>query len=170
MQHDFFTNLDRLRMPEQQIDTHSTATPKRVPSLSQNRRVKGEFLKGPIPLRWLSSAAKLPGKAPLAVSIAIMFESGRRKSNEIVLTTAICERFNVNRKAKYRGLKKLEEANLIEVHRRPRKNPVVRIIDAGDYQPIRADVQDVSEQRHVGSQTKITSLKGECSDVRVEND
>jgi hypothetical protein len=170
MQHDFFTNLDRLRMPDQQIVKHSEAKPERMPSLSRSRRVKGEFLKGPIPLSWLSSAAKLPGKAPLAVALAIMFESGRRKSNEIVLTTAICKRFDVNRKAKYRGLEKLEEANLIDVHRQPRKNPVVTIIDAGNQQPTEANAQGVPEHRPAGSQTESTSSKGECSDVRVEND
>lgn len=151
MQHDFFANLDRLRMPDQQIVKHSEAKPERMLNLSRNRRVKGEFLKGPIPLTWLSSAAKLPGKAPLAVALAIMFESGRRKSNEIVLTTAICKRFDVNRKAKYRGLEKLEEANLIDVQRRPRKNPVVRIIDAGNHQPAQAETQGVPEQRPAGS-------------------
>lgn len=132
--------------------------------------MKGEFLKGPIPLNWLSCAAKLPGKAPLAVALAIMFESGRRKSNEIVLTTAICERFDVNRKAKYQGLQKLEEANLIDVHRQPRKNPVVRIIDAGVQPLTEADAQGVPEQRSAGSKTAPASSKGECSNVRVESD
>jgi hypothetical protein len=170
MQHDFFANLDRLRMPDQQILMHSEAKPERVPSLSRSRRVKGEFLKGPIPLSWLSSAAKLSGKAPLAVALAIMFESGRRKSNEIVLTTAICERFGVNRKAKYRGLEKLEEAYLIDTQRRPRKNPVVRIIDAGNQEPTEADAQGVPEQRLAGSKTELTLSKGECTNVRDEND
>jgi DNA-binding transcriptional ArsR family regulator len=54
------------------------------------------------------------------------------------LTTAILKRFSVNRKAKYRALKGLEDAGLVRVRREPRRNPVVTILlpdtglDAGD--------------------------------------
>lgn len=129
MPHDFFQNSDRLRLPHEQIEKHSTTTSKRTTNLSPNRRIKGEFLKGPIPLNWLSTASGLRGKAALAVGLAIWFEAGRRKSNNINLTRAICERFGVNRKAKYRGLTSLENANLISVVRRPRKNPMVTILE-----------------------------------------
>ena len=126
---DFFEDVDRLRMPHPQIERRSQTNSNGTSSLSKPRKVNGEFLKGPIPLNWLSVAAQLPGKAPLAVALAIIFEVGRRKSNEIVLTTAMCERFAVKRKAKYSGLKALEEANLISVERRSRKNPKVTVIE-----------------------------------------
>jgi len=87
----------------------------------------GEFLKGPIPLGWLSEAAKL-SKSSLAVSLALWFHSGRRKSYTVVLTTKICERFSINRKAKYRALKDLEKVGLISVQRNLRKNPTVTIL------------------------------------------
>jgi hypothetical protein len=83
-------------------------------------------------LAWLSSAARLPGKAPLAVGLAIWFEAGRRRSKEFILTTAILTRFNVGRKAKYKGLTALESAGLIRVHRKARRNPVVVILDDAD--------------------------------------
>jgi hypothetical protein len=47
----------------------------------------------------------------------------------VTLTSAILRRFSVNRKAKYRGLEALEEAGLIRVERRPKKNPIVTILD-----------------------------------------
>ena len=71
-------------------------------------------------------------KSPLATALAIMFEVGRRRSQEITLTSAILDRFHVNRKAKYRALKKLEGAKLISVIRTPRKNPLVTVLVVDD--------------------------------------
>ncbi len=42
---------------------------------SRNSPIRGQFLRGPIPLPWLAAAANLPGKAPLAVALAIRFEA-----------------------------------------------------------------------------------------------
>src|SRR5262249_6125014 len=95
-------------------------------------RIKGEFLKGPIPLSWLTPASRLRGKAPLAVAMAIWFESGRRRSLEVRLTSAILRRFSVSRKTKYRALDALSKAGLIRVQREPRRNPVVTIVEAAD--------------------------------------
>lgn len=79
---------------------------------------------------WLGAAARLPGKAPLAVGLEVWFEAGRRRSTEITLTTAVLMRFGIDRKAKYRGLVALEDAGLVRVQRVPRRNPIVTIIEA----------------------------------------
>jgi hypothetical protein len=123
-----FPDLDRLRLPAIQRQTHVKTNFNGRKSPPNAVWVQGEFVKGPIPLDWLGRAAKLTGKAPLATALAIMFEVGRRRSPQITLTTAILDRFGVNRKAKYRGLEQLEEANLIKVDRRPRKNPIVTVL------------------------------------------
>ncbi|MER3415478.1 MAG: hypothetical protein C4297_04595 [Gemmataceae bacterium] len=128
---DIFADLDRLRF------TTAAFTPEGVrrladpkpPTKPKVKKITGEFLKGPIPLPWLSSVTKLSGKAPLAVALAIWFEAGRRRSNEVKLTTAILGRFSVNRKAKYSALKSLEEAGLVRVRRESRRNPVVTILE-----------------------------------------
>ena len=123
---DIFTAIDRLRLQP----GHSLLVEPLPPtSKPKPRRIRGEFLKGPIPLTWLSAAAKLRGKAPLAVALALWFEAGRRRSNEVRLTTAILDRFSVNRKAKYTALAALERVGLIRVRRQPRKNPIITIID-----------------------------------------
>ncbi|MFO0800494.1 MAG: hypothetical protein U0804_23755 [Gemmataceae bacterium] len=121
---DFFADLDRLRRLSQPPPPPELSPPPQP----KPKRMTGEFLKGPIPLPWLTTASKLSGKAPLAVALAIWFEAGRRKSNEVKLTTAILQRFSVNRKAKYTALAALEAAGLIRVRRQPRKNPVVTIL------------------------------------------
>ena len=99
------------------------------------KKITGEFLKGPIPLPWLTAASKLSGKAPIAVALAIWFQVGRRRSKEVRLTSAVIERFGIDRKAKYRGLSALEQAGLIKVRRELRRNPVVTILDVPEQPP-----------------------------------
>src|ERR1700730_5114115 len=68
--------------------------------------VDGEFLRGPIPLAWLGPVCCLPGQKVLAVSLAIWFLRGLRKStDDLTLTDATVARFGVkDRSAKYRAL------------------------------------------------------------------
>lgn len=128
---DFFADIDRLRLAPAALTSKGDQTPTVVKASAQPKvkKIAGEFLKGPIPLPWLTAVTRLSGKAPLAVALAVCFEAGRRKSNEVKLTTAILRRFSVNRKAKYNALKSLEKAGLVRVRREPRRNPVVTILD-----------------------------------------
>jgi DNA-binding PadR family transcriptional regulator len=152
-----FPDLDRLRLPDDQIPKHTTARPHRRQLRSNAVGVQGEFLKGPIPLSWLGNAAALPGKA-LATALAIMFEVGRRRSSEITLTTAIVQRFGVSRKAKYRALKHLESAGLITVYRKPHRNPVVTILDIKDQTVADSRRQDGTGTTGIVTENKQTVL------------
>jgi hypothetical protein len=152
-----FPDLERLRLPDDQIPKHTTANPRRSQTAPQARQVQGEFLKGPIHLEWLGTAAKLPGKA-LATALAIMFEVGRRRSTEITLTTAILQRFGVGRKAKHRALTHLQSAGLIAVHREPRRNPVVTIVDSNEKTRANSRRQDVTGTEGIGSENDQTIL------------
>jgi hypothetical protein len=140
MRNDFFGDLDRLRLDGAGIETQSLP-----PGNTAHRRVRGEFLKGPVPLAWLSAASRLSGKAALAVGLALWFESGRRRSKTIKLTGPIMARFGVNRKSKYRGLASLEREGLIEVVRVPRRNPVVTILDLSPNEKAGGDNRDIKE-------------------------
>ena len=129
---DIFADLDRLRFTPAALTTPGAgkAADVKPPPKPKAKKITGEFLKGPIPLPWLTAVTRLSGKAPLVVALAVWFEAGRRKRlNELKLTTAILERFSVNRKAKYSALKSLERAGLVRVRREPRRNPVVTILD-----------------------------------------
>src|SRR6476659_7094044 len=95
LKNDIFCDLDRLRLPVVQSERRPETTLASLASTTKPKQIKGEFLKGPIPLPWLTAASMLPGKAPLAVALAVWFEAGRRKSQEVRLTTAILERFHV---------------------------------------------------------------------------
>jgi DNA-binding transcriptional ArsR family regulator len=84
------------------------------------------FLKGPIPLDWLTSATRLPGKATV-VALALWYRAGVTKSFTVKPSHTLWNRFGIGRSAAYRGLSALEGANLVQVQRRVGKNPIVRI-------------------------------------------
>ena len=91
------------------------------------RASKGErFLRGPIPLNWLSAAARLPGKA-LHAGLAIWLEAGMRNSAVVPLSNVTGQRFGIDRNAKYRALHWLEKAELITVERKLGRAPIITI-------------------------------------------
>ena len=105
----------------------------RVPFASKQKlprpRSGGCFLKGPIPLDWLSAAARLPGKS-LHVGIALWFMGGLTKSRVVPLSNITSLRFGLDRNAKYRALAWLEEAGLVAVERKLGRAPIVTLNDA----------------------------------------
>jgi DNA-binding transcriptional ArsR family regulator len=88
----------------------------------------GKFLKGPIPLKWLAAASKLPGKA-LQIGIVLWYLKGLKKNHVVKLTSVVLAEFGVKKDAKRRGLKVLEEAGLVSIQRRKNKNPIVTILN-----------------------------------------
>ena len=99
-------------------------------TLPQHR--KGErFLKGPIPMHWLSKAIPLSGKE-LAVAIVLWHFAGMLDTSIIKLTNAKVRRFGLDRYAKTRGLEGLEKAGLVRVERAKGRSPVVTILDGRD--------------------------------------
>jgi hypothetical protein len=102
-------------------------TPRRLP-----RPVAGErFLQGPIPLTWLSTAARLPGRS-LHLAIAIWLTGSLAKSATIPLSNLAALPFGLDRNAKYRALHWLEAARLIEVERMPGRSPIVTVLEIGN--------------------------------------
>jgi hypothetical protein len=89
----------------------------------------GRFLRGPIPLDWLSRAAALPGRS-LHVAIAVWFMAGLKKTSVVPVSNITGLQFGLDRNAKYRALEWLENANLITVERRAGRAPIVTILGA----------------------------------------
>jgi hypothetical protein len=94
--------------------------------LSQKRSKSKRFLRGPIPLPWLQSAAKLPGKA-LVVALAIWYIDGFGQDDRSLCPSLLAQ-FGVERRAGYRGLKALERAGLVTVDRAVGRCPRVTIV------------------------------------------
>jgi hypothetical protein len=100
-------------------------------------RIDGEFLRGPIPLVWLTQVCALPGQKVLAMALAIWFVRGLRGKDEgLELTPSKLKRFGVDKRhATYRALKDLEKAGLISVRRHSGRSAVVTILHAGADSP-----------------------------------
>jgi hypothetical protein len=90
-------------------------------------RTQEKFIKGPIPLWWISRANELPGKAG-GVGIALWFLAGVNKSLTFRLTGEVEQIAACNRKAVYNGLVALEGAKLITVYRKNGARPYVTIL------------------------------------------
>ena len=82
------------------------------------------FLRGPIPLDWLGSAAALPGKT-LNVGIALWWLHGMAKGKPFKLTQKALQTLNVERDAASAALVRLELAGLIQVMRKLGQRPTV---------------------------------------------
>lgn len=91
-------------------------------------RHRKKFLRGPIPLKWLSHAAMLPGRS-LHVAIAVWFMAGLKNARIVPISNITALQFGLDRNAKYRGLEWLENANLISVERRAGRAPIVTILE-----------------------------------------
>jgi len=85
------------------------------------------FLRGPIPLGWLSVAANLPGKA-LHVSMAIWHRASLEQNGTVSLGNNLLDSFGVKPDAKRRALLALEGASLISIERRENRNPIVTLL------------------------------------------
>lgn len=85
------------------------------------------FLRGPIPLHWLGSAAALPGKT-LHVGIALWWLHGICEGKPFKLTQKALQTLNVERDATSAALARLEVAGLICVVRKPGRRPTVSVV------------------------------------------
>src|SRR5688500_11375531 len=85
-----------------------------------------KFLKGPVPLSWLESAAHLPGKS-LHLGNALWFLAGLKKTRSVILSRSVLQLFGIDRSAKSRALSQLEKAGLVSIERHPGCNPLVTI-------------------------------------------
>ena len=85
------------------------------------------FLRGPIPLAWLGSAAVLPGKT-LNVGIALWWLHGMAKGKPFKLTQKALQTLNVERDAASAALVRLEQAGLVRVVRKPGQRPTLSMV------------------------------------------
>ena len=92
--------------------------------------LKGKFIKGPIPAKWLVDASAASGTA-LAMGLVIWWLAGLkgRKNDLLIGNRGLIACFGITPSIKSRALKSLERAGLISVQREPGLLPVVAILD-----------------------------------------
>jgi DNA-binding transcriptional ArsR family regulator len=79
---------------------------------------------------WLEAAAKLPGKS-MHLAVVLLRLTTVEQTDRVVLINRACERFGLDRNAKYRALLSLEAAGLIRVQRKQGQSPIVTIVTGG---------------------------------------
>ena len=80
-------------------------------------RRAGRFLRGPIPMNDIATAARLPGQA-LAVFLAVHHRQALTKTQRVNLPKGLLGELGVTKDAKARALRALEGAGLVRVERR----------------------------------------------------
>lgn len=95
--------------------------------VSADRPQTDGFIKGPLPLLWMTQAAQLPGKT-LQVALALWYLCGLQKTDSVTLASKTAERFGISRDAKYDAIARLVNAGLVTVHQAPGKAPVVTLL------------------------------------------
>ena len=101
------------------------------PSLAGSKLVEvantRPFLKGPICMDWLGSAARLPGKA-INLALAVRWLVDMNGGKPAKLTAKALAQLNVSEDACSDGLRRLESAGLITVARQPGQRPIVGVL------------------------------------------
>lgn len=85
------------------------------------------FLKGPIPLWWLTRAAALPGKT-LALGVALWWLYGMSRGGAVKLTRKARDALSISRDAASDGLRRLEVNGLVSIQRAKGRGSVIHII------------------------------------------
>ncbi len=112
--------------------TSKLTPPKRLVDREQRFRAKhwinGRFVKGPIPLTWISKAAHLPGKS-LNAGLACWYLMYLKKSHKFKLSNIVANDFGLNKDSKLRALKYLEKAELIRCTRTIGRSVVIEMLN-----------------------------------------
>ena len=92
-------------------------------------RQTGAFIRGPIPLAWLEVVLRLPGRAPLAVALALVYQSGLEGATTVRFTHKLMQRFRVAPRSASRTLERLQAEGLVRIHRPPGSCREVEILN-----------------------------------------
>ena len=82
------------------------------------------FLKGPIPLSWLTEAMALPGKTGY-VGLCLWFQRGLKNCETFKFSHIAARQFYLGRRAVAQGLQRLEQVGLITIEKRPGCAPII---------------------------------------------
>lgn len=116
--------LDAFRLPADSVPLRR----KERSSRQTVARQQGAFIRGPIPLLWLDGVLRLPGRGPLVVALALLYQSGLEGSPSVRVTHKLLQRFGIPQRTSHDVLAKLEAAGLVVVTKPPGRCRVVEIL------------------------------------------
>ena len=95
---------------------------------TRRHRHRGMFIRGPISLDWMSRVLSMSGRTPLALAIALWFQSGLERSTSVRLTNKLRRKFGLNSRVARRALSDFESAGLVRVEQQPGQCLVVELL------------------------------------------
>jgi hypothetical protein len=119
-------NKSPIQFQESSVDDIPAVEVETAALRQARQRRAGRFLKGPILMRDVAVAAKLPGKA-LAVYLAIRHRIDLTRSAAVTLPASLMRELGVSKDAKARAQRQLETAGLISVRREPGRSPMIEL-------------------------------------------
>ena len=90
----------------------------------KKKRVKGRFLRGPIPMNWIAQAHRCGGKAGLMEMILWHLSGMNKNARAVMVSNVETIRWGLDRFAKGRALKALAGAGLITIERTGKRSPL----------------------------------------------
>ena len=94
----------------------------------KQKRLNGQFIKGPISLLWVIEMCKL-SKNAMKVALAIRHLDGIFGGGWFELNNKNVSKLQLTRDAKRKGLMELEKSELVEVEKRTGKSPRVKVVE-----------------------------------------
>lgn len=116
--------LDAFRLPVDSLPMRRKERNSRQPVARQ----QGAFIRGPISLAWLEGVLSLPGRGPLVMALALMYQSGLEGSARVRFTHKLMGRFGVAPRSASRILELMQAAGLVRIHRPPGRCREVEIV------------------------------------------
>ncbi|WP_369720183.1 hypothetical protein AB8Z38_23645 [Bradyrhizobium sp. LLZ17] len=96
-------------------------------ALARAERLRGRFLKGPIPLAAICRAAQLPGQS-LALYLAIRHRCDLTRSSCATVPAELLGALGIDKDAKSRAIKHLASAGLVTVEQRRGRSAKIAIV------------------------------------------
>jgi len=137
------------------------------------QRLNERFLKGPIPLRHIAKAAKLPGQS-LAVYLAVHHRCALTRRDQVTLPKHLLSQLGVSRDAKARALKELCKAGLVALDRQKgRSSRVTLLVASVAPEAETTEKMPIKNRQWAVTETGITCLtqqyeitKGQLAELR----
>src|SRR3954454_3780631 len=91
-------------------------------------RREAQFIKGPLPLGWIATAAKAGHPQALPVLLALKYKTDTLRQPWVKPPAAVLRLLGVDKDARSRAISALERAGWVEVQRRRGRPPLVRLV------------------------------------------
>lgn len=130
-------NLDALRLTAESLHLIESAQRDKPTVRPRSERVRGLYLRGPVPMAWLLKARSQQGNSEIYTGLLLWQRYGMQRSRRNFRGDREAIRFNLSklaidnripRRCLQRGLAGLERHGLVTVERRPGQVLLVRIV------------------------------------------